>query len=80
MAEPAIVAVYVVDSTMPPDIREALIKRLGARDGDTVVMRADGSVALGRRASPGDARAVTRCLRGLSARSARRPGRLRLLD
>jgi anaerobic selenocysteine-containing dehydrogenase len=80
MHEPAIEAVYVVGPTMPLEIREALAERLGAREGDTVIMRTDGSVALGRRASDTDARAVTRHLRRLPARSGRRPGHLHLLD
>lgn len=50
---------YDVGACTPPELRAELERRLGAREGDTVILFSNGSVALGREASPADSIALT---------------------
>lgn len=58
MQDPWMEVEYEVGPCTPPEVRVELERRLGARDGDTVILFSDGSVALGRQASTEDARAL----------------------
>jgi hypothetical protein len=74
MADPQIAARYVLDRCTPPEIREELERRLGAREGDSIALWSDGVVTLVRMASDDDARAVLPTLRRERARGPRRSG------
>lgn len=81
MADPQIAARYVLDRCTPPEIREELERRLGARIGDSIALWSDGVVTLRRCASDEDAGAILPSLMDLSApavsRRARPGGRRR---
>jgi hypothetical protein len=62
MPDPTIKARYLLDRCTPPEIREELEKRFGARDGDVVVMLDDGSLGLGRNLDGPDTARLTRLL------------------
>jgi hypothetical protein len=80
-ADPTIRARYVLDRCTPPEIREELEKRLGARIGDSIALWSDGVVTLARMASDDDARAVRPAIGREQARGPRRSGdHLRLVD
>jgi hypothetical protein len=75
MADPQIAARYVLDRCTPPEIREELERRLGAREGDTVVMFEDGSVGLGRNVDGADAVVLNRLIRSLLDQASPSPPR-----
>jgi hypothetical protein len=73
-ADPTIKARYVLDRCTPPEIREELERRLGAREGDSIALWSDGVVTLVRMASDDDARAVLPTLRRERSRGPGRSG------
>jgi len=81
MPEPRIAARYVLDRSTPPEIREELARRLGAREGDSIALWSDGVVTLARMASDDDARAMLPSLcRERAGGPDRRAGHLRLVE
>lgn len=70
---------WVVGPSMRAEVREVLARELDARDGDTVVLYPDGSVALGRLAKPAAAALVTSFLRPVSRRQRPRVSYLEMM-
>jgi hypothetical protein len=80
-ADPTIRARYLLDRCTPPEIREELEKRLGAREGDSIAVWDDGTVTLARRVSGAVARAVLPTLHRARADESRRSSdHLRLIE
>jgi hypothetical protein len=81
MPDPTIRARYVLDRCTPPEIREELERRLGAREGDSIALWSDGTVTLARKASGAVARAVLPTLHRARADGSRRSAdHLRLIE
>lgn len=75
---------WVVGPAMAPDARKLCEVELGARDGDTVIVRRDGSVGLARFATAAGAFKIASALEpstpGLPAAWLRRAGGRRATD
>lgn len=65
MSEPWTEVEYEAGPCTPNRVKQVLAERLGAREGDVVVLYSDGSVALGRRADAETCVVITRFLLGL---------------
>jgi hypothetical protein len=75
MADPQIAARYVLDRCTPPEIREELERRLGAREGDSITLLSDGTVGLARIEEGAAASRLTRLLWPVASPPPRARGR-----